>query len=155
MLFPVIYFEISRGRGGGSTLDPRLQFWVLVGGYICVLLERWWGWGTGGLEIENGNGWTAEYGGMQYLVCNIWYYVARKKTWRGSKQYCIYAIWKKMCMLKRGLQACLLKKNSGVGGGGVQAAISNKAKSYLSQNYNKKSISSFVFRQLYIIKHIC
>ena len=39
--------------------------------------------------------------------------------------------------LKRGLRACRLK----MGGGGVllQAAISNKAKMYLSQNYNKKS----------------
>ena len=30
-------------------------------------------------------------------------------------------------------------------GEGVQAAISNKAKMYLSQNYDKKAISSFVF----------
>ena len=37
--------------------------------------------------------------------------------------------------LKRGLRACLLKKKRG---GVLQAAISNKAKIYLSQNYNKK-----------------
>ena len=38
--------------------------------------------------------------------------------------------------LKRGLRACQLKWWGG--GGLLQAAISNKAKMYLSQNYNKK-----------------
>ena len=47
--------------------------------------------------------------------------------------------------LKRGLRACRLKKKTGRG---LQAAISNKAKMYMLQNYNKKAISSFVFRQL-------
>ena len=41
--------------------------------------------------------------------------------------------------LKGGLRACRLKM-----GGLLQAAVSNKAKMYLSQNYNKKS--NFIVR---------
>ena len=43
--------------------------------------------------------------------------------------------------LKRGLRACRLKMGGGLL---LQAAISNKAKMYLSQNYNKKS--NFIVR---------
>ena len=57
-------------EGGGAppspTLDPRLQYWVSRGIYTCTIIGKYMcvvgemvGWGTGGLEIENGNGWTA------------------------------------------------------------------------------------------------
>ena len=38
-----------------------------------------------------------------------------------------------------------------MGGGGLQAAISNKANMYLSQNYNKKAISSALFHRTHLL----
>ena len=61
-------------------------------------------------------------------------------TWLKAILYMQSEIKKKRCWrimlkkLKRGLRACRLK----MGGGGLQAAISSKAKMYLSQNYKKK-----------------
>ena len=74
-------------------------------------------------------------------VCNIWYYVARKKmTWLKAILHMQFEIKKKRCWgimlkkLKRGLRACRLK----MGGGGVTSCDIKQSKNYLSHNYNKK-----------------
>ena len=92
---------------------------------------------------------------MQYLVL-----CCSKKKHDVAQSNIVYAIWNKK---KKDVGNYAWKAETRItslsvkieGGGVLQAAKSNNAKLYLSQNYNKKAISSFVFRQLYSIEHIC
>ena len=100
-----------------------------------------WGTGGGGVEIELVEQLSRE-------VCNISIFgvMLLGKKHDVAQSDIVYAILKlKKSLgimpkkLKRGLRACRLKM-----GGLLKAAISNKAKLYLSQNYNKKS--NFIVR---------
>ena len=105
------------------------EYWEI---YVCCWGDGR-GKGRGDLEMKIGNGWTAGY---------IWYHVARKKTWRGSKAILYMLFWNKKNVgglrfksWNEDYKPVGWKKN----GTGLQAAISNKAKMYWSQNHHKKS----------------
>ena len=116
------------------------------------------------LKIRDGGGGGVRNWKREWLNSWVGRYAIFGIMWLGKKHdvaqsNIVYAIWNKkkdvgggggimLKKLNRGLRVCRLKIR---GGGGWQAAISNKAKMYLSQNHKKKAISSFVFRQLRLL----